>query len=493
MEDYDMAAARTLLDWLAVDAGLAQPLYRQIYEQIRAATISQRIGVGTRLPASRSLAASLGVSRITVTQAYEQLIAEGFLRSRRGSGTRVAALFGDETQRREAIAAEVYGERIEHAAPPTIQELADNEPAVGLAFQPGIPAFDTFPRLVWSRLLQRHGQRIDQSALDYAHVGGYAPLRQAIAAYLVASRGVPCTPDQIVVASSARAATALVCAVLLEHGDEVVVEDPGYRTGRCCMADAGMRIAPVPVDGEGLRVQEIRERAPAARLVYVTPSHQWPTGATLSLERRLELLAWARRHQAWVLEDDYDSEFRFSEAPLTALHGLADGERVVFLGTFAKVLAPSIRCAYLVVPHDRARDFGDLAYLRGCEPSLHVQGALSDLIREGHFARHVQRVRTVYRSRRDQVLQGFAEAFGDRFRFRPLRGGLQLLADLTADLPAAEVERRAEQRGICARDVAVYYIEAEAPNALHLGFAAVREPEISPSVHELHEAIADLL
>jgi GntR family transcriptional regulator / MocR family aminotransferase len=488
-----MARTQTLLDWLTLDTGAGQPLYRQLYEQIRNAVISGRLAAGTKVPATRSLAGGLGVSRITVLQAYDQLIAEGFLESRRGSGTQVASLFDREAERREAIAASVYGKRVEHAARPTIQELADAEPAVALAFQPGIPAFDLFPRLVWSRLLKRHGQRNDQSALDYAHVGGYAPLRQAIAAYLVASRGVPCTPEQIVVTTSGRAATALVCAVLLSRGDEVVVEDPGYRTGRCCMEDAGMRIVPVPVDREGLRVQEITKRAPAARLAYVTPSHQWPTGATLSLERRLGLLAWARRHGAWVLEDDYDSEFRFSEAPLTALHGLAHSERVIFLGTFAKVLAPSIRCAYLVVSLDEARRFGDLAYLRGCEPSLHVQAALSDFILDGHFARHVQRVRSVYRNRREQTLQGFAEAFGERFQFRPLRGGLALLADLPADLPAAEVQRCAERQDLCARDIAAYYVAATPPNALHLGFAAVREPEIRPSVQRLREAIADLL
>ncbi len=488
-----MAPIRSLLDWLTLDPGAGQPLYRQLYGQIRDAVIAGTLAAGAKVPASRALAAGLGVSRITVLQAYDQLIAEGFLESRRGSGTRIASLFDHAAERREAIATSVYGKRLEHAAPPTIQELADREPAVAVAFQPGIPAFDLFPRLVWSRLLKRHGQRNDQSALDYAHLGGYAPLRQAIAAYLVASRGVPCTPDQIVVTTSGRAATALVCAALLDRGDEVVVEDPGYRTARSCMADAGMRIVPVPVDGEGLRVEDIADRAPAARLAYATPSYQWPTGATLSLERRLALLAWGRRHQAWVLEDDYDSEFRFSEAPLTALHGLANGERVIFLGTFAKVLAPSIRCAYLVVPHDRARRFGDLAYLRGLEPSLHVQAALSDFILDGHFARHVERVRSVYRNRRDQTLRGFVEAFGDRFRFRPSRGGLALLADLPADVPAAEVERRAKRQDLCARDIAVYYVARQPPNALHLGFAAVREPEIRPSVQRMREEIADLL
>ena len=486
-----MAEIRSLLDWLTLDPGGGQPLYRQLYEQIRSAVISGTLAAGTKVPASRALAAGLGVSRITVLQAYDQLIAERFLESLRGSGTQVASLFDDETERREAIVDAVFRERIDPTALSAFRLPGD--PPASPAFRPGIPAFDTFPRLLWSRLLKRHGQRIDQSALDYAHVGGYAPLRQAIAAYLVASRGVRCAPDQVVVVSSARAATALVCEVLLQRGDVVVVEDPGYLTARRCLENAGMRIAPVPVDSDGLRVREIAGRAPAGRLAYVTPSHQWPTGVALSLERRLELLKWAHGYEAWVLEDDYDSEFRFGEPPLTALHGLADGERVIFLGTFAKVLAPSVRCAYLVVPHDRARDFGDLAYLRGCEPSLHVQAALSDFILDGHFARHIQRMRKVYRTRRDRVIQGFVDVFGDRFRFRPVRGGLSLVADIAADVPAREIERRARQRAISAWAVDDYYVKEAPPNALHLGFAAVREPEIGPSVQRLREAIADLL
>lgn len=485
-----MTRARTLLDWLTLDPGVGQPLYRQIYEQIRNSVVSGKIAAGTTLPASRSLAADLDVSRITVLQAYEQLIAEGFLQTRLGSGTRVAPLFADRARQKMAIAAAV--ERLDHTVPATIQSVDDHAPP-GVAFQPGLPGFDTFPRLIWSRLLQRHGQRAEPSMLDYAHVAGYAPLRQAIARYLVISRGIACAPDQVVVTSSARAATALVCSVLLRANDRVVTEDPGYVTGRECLKLAGMRLAAVPVDDQGLRVQEIAERAPGARLAYVTPSHQWPTGATLSLPRRLALLDWARAHNAWILEDDYDSEFRFSARPLTPLHGLAGGERVVFMGTFAKVLAPAMRCAYLVVPTAAAKDFGQLAYIRGCEPPLHAQAALADLLDEGHFARHIQQTRKVYRSRRDRVREAFDAAFGDRFRFRAIGGGLQMIADLPNELPAPEIERRAASRGICARALAVYCDEVAPPNALHLGFAAIREPEIWPAIERLHASIADLL
>jgi len=296
-----------------------------------------------------------------------------------------------------------------------------------------------------------------------------------------------------VVTSSARAATGLVCTVLLRAGDLVVTEDPGYVTARRCLELAGMRLASVPVDGQGLRVQEIAERAPDARLAYVTPSHQWPTGATLSLSRRLALLDWARVENAWILEDDYDSEFRFSAPPLTALHGLSDGDRVIFMGTFAKVLAPAMRCAYLVVPMTAAPEFGRLAYVCGCEPPLHAQAALADLLDEGHFARHIQQTRKVYRSRRDRVREAFTATFGHRFRFRAIGGGLQLIADLPDELPAVEIERLAASQGICARALAVYCDEVTPPNALHLGFAAVREPEIWPAVERLRASIADLL
>jgi len=196
---------------------------------------------------------------------------------------------------------------------------------------------------------------------------------------------------------------------------------------------------------------------------------------------------------AWILEDDYDSEFRFSAPPLTALHGLSDGDRVIFMGTFAKVLAPAMRCAYLVVPKTAAPEFGRLAYVCGCEPPLHAQAALADLLDEGHFARHIQQTRKVYRSRRDRVREAFTTAFGERFRFRALDGGLQMIADLPTELPAAEIERRAASQGICARALAVYCDEVTPPNALHLGFAAVREAEIWPAVERLRASIADLL
>ena len=469
------------------------PVCRQIAGQLREAILRGRLRPGALLPASRTLAIDLGVSRTTSLHAYEQLVAEGFLEARRGSGTRISARLGSDDSVDEAFTRTFPGSGAAHhdAAPERRDIFFDPEPPVA-AFQPGIPAFDTFPRSRWARLLQRHGRRGDQFILDYAHPGGYGPLRQAIARYLVSSRGLQCSAEQLVIVSSARAAVSVACAVLLPPGSAAVVEDPGYNTGRSCLEAAGAAIVAVSVDGRGLRVDDPAMRAPAVRLVYTTPAHQWPTGVTLSAPRRLRLLEWAHRQNAWIIEDDYDSEFRYSSPPVATLHSLADGERVVYVGTFSKTLVPSIRCAYLVVPRRRREVFAEAAFKRGCEPSLHVQAALSDFIDEGHFARYIVRMRKVYRRRRDRLASALRASFGGLVDIALPDGGLQLVASLPATLPAREVSVRAARADLVARDIAVYYRASPAPNALHLGFGAVTEGEIDGAVERLRDAVSDL-
>jgi GntR family transcriptional regulator / MocR family aminotransferase len=481
-----MSRQRVLLDWLTLESGANVPLYRQVYEQIRGRILSGHISAGAYLPASRSLADDLALSRITVLRAYDQLVAEGFLEARVGSGVRVVSLAEDVVLRARTAGAS-WEHDLDHAL--DAPRVEDGEVPAN-AFRPGVPDFDGFPRIVWSRLLGRHGARGDRYFLDYCHPGGYAPLRRALARYLIASRGVACTPDQIVIVSSARAAVGVLCSVLFEAGTEAILEDPGYYTGRQCLQSAGMRVLPIPVDHEGLRTDDLDGRTGMARLAYVTPAHQWPTGATLSLPRRLALLEWARRRDAWIVEDDYDSEFRYSSRPLTALHGLAGGDRVLYLGTFAKTVAPSIQCAYLVVPSDRAKEFAERAFYRGSEPGLHLQAALADFIAEGHFVRHIQRMRRIYRRRRDHLAASLTMAFGERVRLGPSHGGLQMVAEFSADMSAAEAARRGPAHDLCLRDMAGYYTEARPANALHLGFAAVPEREIQAAVSRLAAALA---
>lgn len=485
-----MARERVLLDWLKIEPGTDIPVYRQVAEQIAEAIFRGQLLAGVFLPSSRNLALMLGVSRITTLKTYEQLIAEGFLEALAGSGTRVTtdtSAFGG--------AATVLGRAVTARAAPHAagkgQHLIDAEPPV-LAFQPGAPALDHFPRLLWARLLRRHGGRADRFILDYAHPGGYAPLRNALARYLMASRGVICEPRQIVVVSSTRAALQLAAIIMTPPGSAIAVEDPGWVRGRRCLTQARLRTVSIPVDDEGLQIEQLASAKDRPALVHVTAGHQWPTGATLSKPRRAQLLDWARKAEAWIVEDDYDSEFHHASPSNATLHGQGRREHVIYVGTFAKTLAPSIRCAYLVVPEDRAETFAEAALLSGCEPALHLQAALSDLLAEGHFARHVSAMRKVYRQRREVLIEAMTETFGDRLAVTNPLGGLHLVASLPREVAAEAFKRRAAEFGLMARPIAAYCAEVRPPNALHLGFGAIPDRDIGSAVERLAAATADL-
>ncbi len=473
-----------LLNWISIDRRAAAPLYRQIADQIRAALICGRIEPGGQLPPSRALALDLAVSRITTVQAYEQLVAEGFLESQRGSGTRVAP--GLATKPLSALAASERPIAAVH-----LQEMFEPEPT-SLEFQPGIPAFDAFPRLRWSRLLQRSAARNDPDLLDYTHIGGYAPLRQEIAKYLIGSRGVACHPKQVIVVTSTRAAVSAICAVMWRRPTLIAVEEPGYKVIQRVLLAAGHRLRRVPVDAKGLRVEGVAAGPEQCAGIYVTPAHQWPTGCTLVAERRLALLDWATRTGAWVIEDDYDSEFRFDSPPVATLHSIGSG-RVVYVGTFSKTLAPSIRTAYVVVPPDATESFEQAAFQQGVEPPLHVQSALADFLAEGDFPRHITRMRKLYATRRDLLVQALRQTFGERLPVICPPGGLQVIASLPQGARDYDLSRRAAEAGIVARPMSNWHVDTEGPNALQLGFAAVPERRIAPAVARFHAAISDLL
>ena len=479
--------ASALLDWLTIADRPEIPLYRHLYFQIRDAVLDGRLHSGERLPASRSLCRRLTVSRNTVQQAYDQLIADGLLEARAGAGTRVsgnidAALDGRGARNRPDFIKEVRHDELVPV------QGADYEPD-STAFEPGIPAFDTFPATLWARLLRRHALRRDKSVQDYAHPGGYRPLQAALARYLAASRGVVCRPEQIVIVTSVRAATAVIAGVRNERGATAIVEDPGYKSARVCLQRAGMRTTPVPVDAYGLQVDRLETGEVDAALAYVTPTNQWPTCVSLSLERRIALVDWAERHGTWIIEDDYDSEFSVGQ-PKTAVYALSQYDNVILVGTFSKTMLPSIRCAYLVVPLDRAEDFSDAAVYGGCEPALHVQAALSDFLAEGHFTKYIARMRKVYAARRRALIEAIESRLASVLRVRPGSGGLQLVADLPAGVSAREIGRAAAQAQIVARPMGRYCVAATPDEALHLGFAAVPETEIAANVDRLARAIA---
>ena len=475
-----------LLNWLSVDRKSLLPLYSQIGDQLRRVIVDGNLAPGDYLPSSRDLASELGISRNTTLQAYDQLIAEGFLESRPGSGTLVAISLADNPVGTRKKTRSLFND-VPARADVHDLERSEDEPA-GVSFQPGIPSFDSFPRLLWGRLLKRHAIRADQFMLDYAHTGGYAPLRLELAKYLNVSRGVACEPGQIIVTTSTRAAIDTVARVLWPAGASVAVEDPGYLTAKRLLIMAGYRLQNVPVDANGVRVEEMLSAREPPVGAYLTPTHQWPTGATLSAVRRIRLLEWAERTGAWLLEDDYDSEFRFDGPPVATLQS-SGSSRVIYIGTFSKTLAPSIRTSYFVVPPDLAGRFELEVYRHGVEPALHVQAALADLIAEGHFTRHIRRMRRLYAHRRALLVGALEITFGDGLRLECPAGGLQLIAWLPEHVAASRIARAAAEADLVARPMSVYQPHGSAPNALHLGFAAVPDDDILPQVRRLHDAV----
>jgi GntR family transcriptional regulator/MocR family aminotransferase len=342
-------------------------------------------------------------------------------------------------------------------------------------------------------MLRRRAIRADRELLDYNNQCGYQPLREMIAHYLLTSRGVRCRSSQIIVVASTRTAISLACFVLTKRGDTAVLGLPGYYRAQTSFQIAGLNPVQVPVDAKGLCVDELTRRAPDARVVHVTPCHDWPTGVPLSSERREDLLTWAQRQNAWILEDDYDSEFHFDGPPLKPLKAEVGSDRVIFLGSFSKTLAPSIRCAYLVVPENLEERFLECAVGIGAEPSLHLQGALADLIKEGCFTQHIQRMRKAYRARRDELQRALTQTLGDVVAVRPSAGGLQLIADLPPHVCAEAASRRAAEQDLYIRPMSAYYFGRPAPNGFHLGFAPVPEHEIAPAVQRLAGVLEPLL
>lgn len=377
-------------------------LYRQLYDAIRNAILEERLQRGYRLPASRIFAKELGVSRNTVALAFEQLMIEGYLQGKVGSGTYVTDNLPERLlQARPSINDRPAVSSARHKASHRGQAfskivLRRNRTIEDIRpFQGGVPALDEFPYDLWTKLTQRTWRSLPRHVLAYGDAGGYEPLREVIASYLRTSRAVRCDADQIIIVNGSQQGVDLVARVLLESGDHVLVEDPGYLGARAALLGAGVRLTPMPVDAEGLQIGNRTARNSQACLVYVTPSHQYPLGITMTLARRLHLLEWARRTGAWILEDDYDSEFRYAGRPLASLQGLDMCGCVIYLGTFSKVLFPGLRLGYLVVPKNVVDAFLSAKTIADRQSAVLEQAVLARFIEEGHFARHLRRMRVL--------------------------------------------------------------------------------------------------
>lgn len=474
---------------VTLDQHALAPLYRQLYERLRAEILEGQLEAGARLPSTRSLASQLGVSRNTTALAYQQLLLEGYIESRVGDGTRVASVRPEQLQRLRGTATSRHASHTAAVQPGTLSrrgQLLVNAPYPGEmsanlrtpeatetpVFRAGQPDVSHFPHEIWARLVAKHARHSLGAFALYQHAQGYLPLREAIAAHIGITRGVHCSPDHIIVTAGSQGALDLVARVLLDPGDRAWVEDPGYLGARGALLAAGTSIVPVPVDGEGIMVEEGRQRYRDARLAVVTPSHQFPTAVTMSLGRRLELLQWARDVQAWVAEDDYDSEYRYSGRPLEALQGLDNDQRVIYIGTFSKVLFPSLRLGYLVAPAALVSGFVAARRFIDVHPPMLEQLALADFIAEGHFARHLRKMRLLYLERRDTLVAALRRELGDLVDVGVPEAGMHLVAWLPEGMSAQAVAQQLAAQGLHALPIISDDQRPYSRDGLVLGFAS---------------------
>ena len=470
-----------------VPAGDGGSLLARLHARLRKAILDGALTPGSALPASRRLAEDAGLSRNTVEAVYDQLEAEGFIERRHGSGSFVSTDL-PERERAPALAPR------ERRDPPPVSGLSrrgtlmaqpygrEGAP-VGRAFLPTMPALDLFPRQLWARLLARAARAPGPDHLTTGDRAGFRPLREAIAAYVGSTRAVACTPDQVVVLTSSQQAIDLAVRLLTDPGDAVWHEEPGYLAAAAAFVAAGARVVPVPVDDEGIDVAAGQRLAPDARLAYVSPSHQFPTGVAMSLSRRLQLLAWAARTGAFIVEDDYDSEFRFRGRPLAALQGLDEAGRVVYVGTFNKLMFPALRLAYLVAPPALADRFVAARALVDGHTSTPPQAALADFIREGHLGTHLRHMRTVYEERRQALVDAVA-GLGGRLTLGPIDGGMHACAYLPPGSDDVAISLAARRIGIELRPLSRLYLGPSRPGFI-LGFAAAGPAEIRGAVERL--------
>ena len=489
-----MATRSARTAFIRLDPRANGTLQTQIYAAIRRAILDGELAPGTRLLSSRAIALDLGVSRTTTLLAFEQLTAEGYLTARRGSGTYVAHELPDDLPRARPTP---VAPRLEHppvsrrgvalrAIPPAARRCQNGAPR---AFRIGVPGLDLFPIRLWTQLVNRRLRSITLSQLDYSDLAGFHPLRQAIADHVRISRGTRCEASQVVIVAGAQRGLELSCQVLLDPGDEAWMEDPGYPGTRSALANAGVRVLTAPVDDQGLKVDVIARHGGPARVAFVTPSHQFPSGVAMTLPRRLALLRWATAARAWVIEDDYDSEFRFGTRPVPCLHGLDTDGRVIYIGSFSKTLFPGLRLGFVILPQDLLETVIAARRASDLHPPIVDQAVLADFIAEGHMDRHLRRMRAAYRERLEALGDAAERYCGGVLALRPVRTGMHAIADLQG-VRAERVFEEASARGVEVMPLSAYYLRpVSSTNALMLGFACVHPDGLVTGMQRLAAAI----
>lgn len=475
----------------SVDRTAATPLARQIYQQVRQAVLSGALAPGSKLPSSRIMAVELGVARASVVAAYEQLLTEGYATGHAGSGTFVTTEVNARIARPRRAARPAKPPEV----PVSARTFAEFERSTAREdarpFNTGRTLIDARTAEVWRTLTHRAVRSPGANHLGYTDPRGFLELRESICDYLRAARAVRCEPEQIVVTSGTQHAIDITIRVLLAPGDDVWVEDPGYALTHEQLLLAKARLHPIPVDRQGIKVAAGRRLAPRARAAFVTPSHQFPTGVAMTMARRMELLDWARCSGAFIIEDDYTSEFRYSGAPLASLQGLDDDARVIYVGTLNKALFPGLRLGYAVVPRALLAGFVNARYLIDRQPPSLYQVVTADFLREGHFAAHIRRMRKLYREQRDALAATLTRLAGDHLKVEVPDQGMHLIAWLTNGATDIAIQNIARQHGIVVQAISRFYRSAPAEQALMLGFSGYPRQLIVPAAARLAAIVAD--
>ena len=482
---------------IAVDRQAAKPLHKQIYDAYRDLIVSRTLGAGQQIPSTRALASELKISRIPVLTAYAQLLAEGYFEARVGAGTFVCGSLPEQQTFPDARGSQSQQVR---SGPRPIAKRAlllpplprqETHPWVrGLgSFSVGQAAYDQFPVQIWSNLVMRHCRNPSASALHYGRSLGFEGLRDAICTYLKTSRAVRCDPQQIMIVSGSQQALEISARVLLDPGDAAWLEEPGYWLARNILTASACRVIPLPVDGEGMNVLAGIKLHRKARVAYVTPSHQFPLGMTMSASRRFQLLDWAQSSGSWIIEDDYDSEYRYENMPIASLQGLDHNSRVIYIGTFSKTLFPSLRLGYVVIPADLVERFTAVRQAMDVSSSHLYQAVLNDFMREGHFARHIRRMRILYSERRTALVEAIAREFGSALAVLGAQAGMHLVVTLPKAFRDRDVAMSAAHKRLWLWPLSPLYIGKASRQGFILGFGNTRPTEMPQAVHQLKSVL----
>lgn len=488
--------AGLLLTGIELDRTSSTPLYRQLYLQIRKQVLTGRLQGGTRLPSTRTLSKELELSRITILNTFEQLIAEGFLESRTGAGTYV----GNEWENRgnTDIGKQLQPPRLSNFSQSMLSLRSNHfqgvsyagwDPASPASFLPSHVTYDDFPQAVWKRLMNRHLLKPTKAMLGYGELQGLMELREAIAEYVFDARGIDCSAEQVVIVSGAQQAFNLLGMLLLNPHDSVWMEDPGHIAARIAFQAQGAQVMPLRIDEQGIDIQQGLRESPDARLAFTTPSRQHPLGITMSYARRLELIDWAAHNHSWIIEDDCDSEFRYNGRPLPALYAMDQWDRVIYVGTFSKVLYPSLRLGYVVLPQALIEPFCTIRAVMDRSPPTLLQAVTADFMREGHFVGHIRRMRTLYQARQTCLVEKLQQRLGGFFEISPVEAGMHLIAWLPRELDDQAIAKELAQHSIHTYALSDYCLQHYLPPALLIGFAGTPQDKAEERVEALAQAL----